>query len=353
MRIIVNDAAAVSGGALTILKGFYNYIIDYDTDNEWIFIVSTNQIIENKKIKVVNFSKKKQGWIKRLKFDFLTGGQFINSLKPDIVLSLQNTITYGVKAPQVVYMHQPIPFQDVKNFSFIKRSEYKYAIYQYIIGFLIKKSLRNADAIIVQTEWIRKAVIKKTGISGENVYKVFPNIPSYSNFVRVGKFDRKKYFYPASKYIYKNHKCIYDASSILRKKGCFDFTIELTIDEDIYRENIMFIGDIPFLDVINKYNESTLIFPSFIETVGLPLAEAREIGTIILASDCSFSREILNGYANAYFFNPFKPNELALLIEKILCGFIVKQDVFKNSELKNNSWDEVVNILYKTLEQHL
>ena len=54
--------------------------------------------------------------------------------------------------------------------------------------------------------------------------------------------------------------------------------------------------------MFDLYARSILVFPSYVETFGLPLLEARKSGTYILASDCSFSREILEGYEKALFF---------------------------------------------------
>ena len=55
-------------------------------------------------------------------------------------------------------------------------------------------------------------------------------------------------------------------------------------------------------EVFERYTNSILIFPSYVESFGLPLLEARLSGTYILASDRSFSREILEGYDKASFF---------------------------------------------------
>jgi hypothetical protein len=37
MRIVVNNIAASSGGAISILIDFYDYIKAADEENEWIF----------------------------------------------------------------------------------------------------------------------------------------------------------------------------------------------------------------------------------------------------------------------------------------------------------------------------
>ena len=45
-----------------------------------------------------------------------------------------------------------------------------------------------------------------------------------------------------------------------------------------------------------KYAQQTLLFPSYIETFGLPLQEARGYGAEIIVSDCDFAHEVLEEY---------------------------------------------------------
>ncbi len=68
------------------------------------------------------------------------------------------------------------------------------------------------------------------------------------------------------------------------------------------------------------YLDSALIFPSYIETVGLPMLEARRHGRRIMASDRPFSREVLAGYPNAQFFDPFDSAALARAILRVSRG---------------------------------
>lgn len=345
MRIVVNDIAASSGGALTVLKSFYNYIIENDDENEWIFLLSKMYVKETKNVKVILLEKVKKNWINRLTFDIISGKKIITSLKPDIVFSLQNTITFGLKVPQIVYMHQSLPFQREKKFSFFNSKERTLAVYQYIIGFLIKKSIKKADKIIVQTEWIKKSVIETTKINSNKIIKISPNEEDYSSFKNSDIFNKNTFFYPAAEHIYKNHECIYRACEILNNKGLQDFIVQLTLPQKEKRKNILNIGEQKFESVMNKYNTSTLIFPSYIETVGLPLLEARQMNTIILASDCSFSREVLANYENAYYFNPFEPEELASLMEKVIKNKIKKKRIQKETSIMSDSWNEVKEVI--------
>lgn len=351
MKIVVNDIAASSGGAITILKSFYNYLIQSGESkcHEWIFLLGSNYIKETDNIKVIILNNVKKSWVKRLKFDFYNGKSFISKLEPDVVFSLQNTITIGLKSPQALYMHQSIPFQKVKNFSFFKSSERKLAVYQHLIGAFIKLSIKKADKTIVQTKWIRDAVINSTKIAPEKVVTVFPPKDDYSRYEFNNLFRRNDFFYPADNSIYKNHKCLYEACNILSKRKMNEnFNVSLTIDEpEERREGISYLGRIPFQRVLEKYNSSTLIFPSYIETVGLPLIEASYMGTIILAADCPYSREVLEGYKNAYFFNPFKPKELADLMEKVIQGKIKKEKemVYGNKREVTDSWKKITDCI--------
>ena len=131
------------------------------------------------------------------------------------------------------------------------------------------------------------------------------------------------FFYPASALEYKNHRVIVEASQMLCKRGVTNFKIVLTLhgNEDNHIKTlyqrvkvnnlpIEFIGPISLEEVYKYYSKSILIFPSYIETFGLPLLEAKMHKSPIIASDCMFSHEVLKEYDKVQYFNPFDPNQL-------------------------------------------
>lgn len=343
MRIVVNDIAASTGGALTVLRDFYNCVKENDKENEWIFLLGDNILEETENIKIITLPEIKHSHKKKMLFDFFTGKKFINSLKPDVFFSLQNIITFGLKMPKVVYIHQSIPFQTQKKFSFFKRNERKLAVYQYLIGFIIKLSAKKADKVIVQTNWMKKAVCKQCGLSDKRVLKISPIVNSL-DLNNEDSFDQNYFFYPTSPAVYKNNDLIFNACEILDNKK-LNYEVALTINNNQYNEKIKCVGRLPYKEVIKNYAKSTLIFPSYIETFGYPIAEARMVGTVILASDCPFSHEILENYENAYFFDPFEPKELAELMEKVITGKITKNDVLNPVIDVEDSWLEVIRAI--------
>ena len=88
-----------------------------------------------------------------------------------------------------------------------------------------------------------------------------------------------------------------------------------------YNLPVEFIGIIRREDVFNIYSRSVLLFPSFVETVGLPLIEAKAAGCQILAVNMAFSREILAQYPDAYLFNKDDWKNLAEKMESIILKF--------------------------------
>ena len=357
MRIVVVNTAASSGGALSTLRDFYEYVKN-DIDNEWIFILSDYYIKETDNVRVIVNQKVKSNWYNRLKWEIRDGSKFINNLYPDIVFSMQNTISRGINSKSVIYLHQSIPFQDLKRFSFLKKRERQLAIYQYIIGGIIKNSLKRTDKIIVQTNWMKKAVIKDTGIKEERITVVPPNVSKIDHQIRTGYLKENRFFYPATGAVYKNHECIINVAKKLVKLGINDFVIDLTLPEEYKKilnitpeieNNIRFLGSLSREEVFEKYQNSILLFPSYIETFGLPLLEARNAGSFIIASHCEFAKEVLQGYKNVKYFNPFEDDELL----KIIIEIINKEYYYEydDSRIENKlGWEVTVKEIEKVIK---
>ncbi|MCR5421610.1 MAG: glycosyltransferase [Lachnospiraceae bacterium] len=363
MRIVVDDIAASKTGALSILKDFYNYVLNCEKEHEWIFVLGDDLLEEKENVKVLIRKDVKQDRINRLRFDLKTGSEYFSQLKPDVLFSLQNTLPGGYKGPQVLYVHQPLGYQTLKKFSLLKSEEREYAIYQYFIGRLIDSSVKRADKVIVQTEWMKRAVIKKTGISEDKIVKVLPDIiVPFETDEEVRSYENGNtvnFFYPAGEILYKNHACIIEAVGILREKGIYNFSVSFTMDKGDLTylnrypsyEQIKYIGRIPRKEVFGRYRDEVLIFPSYIETFGYPPAEARAMGGNIIASDCEFCREVLRGYDKVTYFDPFKPEQLANVMEDIIIhGIKYITDIKENSDMqmkvdKGCSWQRVAEII--------
>lgn len=328
MRLMVFDVPAESGGALTILNQYYNEAIK-DKENEWIFVVSTPLLNASDNVKVFNYPWIKKSWFHRLYFDKIVASRLVEKYEADEILSLQNVVVPKVKVKQTLYLHQPLPFVEKK---YGVAEDFKFWLYQNIISKMIFKSIREADKVIVQTKWIRDAAIEKANVSKEKFILKQPELNiSVKELYVLDENSDKLFFYPASGLAYKNHEVIVNACKLLKDKEISNYKVIFTLKGDESKHirmlkqivideglPIEFIGSINIETVYEYYSKSVLIFPSYIETFGLPMLEAKMHESPILASDCAFSHEILDGYDKVCYFDPFTHKELLDLMELMI-----------------------------------
>lgn len=328
--IMIYDVHASESGALAILDDLYNQIHAYeDKSVKWVFIVSVPEYEETDNIKVRRFPWVKKSWGHRYYFDNVTTRVILKEYKPDKVFSLQNKGIPFYKKEQLVYLHLPFILTDHK-FD-IKIDGKKLWLYQNVVSKSIFSSLRKVDKTIVQTQWMKDALIEKAKVKPENIIIQQPDISS-NNILEFEDIpdNRKRFFYPATAFTYKNHMTLLKALEYAQKNGLKDYEVILTIEENEndytkslaayskqHNLNVKFGGKIPREEVFKMYAKSVLVFPSYVESFGLPLLEARMTGTYVISSDCSFCTEILKGYEKSYYFSEMDYQKLGEIIYKL------------------------------------
>lgn len=320
MRIVVVGIVARGGGADTILESLRHMAATEGSAHEWFFLLTHPSGVDAEQVHTCLVPVRGPRRLHRMVFDLLTGRRTVNALKPDVILSLQNTRVVGTRAPQVVYVHQPVPFQRTVRFSFLRPEERTLALYQHIIGRIIKRSLRGADAVVVQTAWMRDAVREQVRIAPERVFNILPDVDDLSAHVSARPFDPRSFLCPTSAWRYKNNDLVVEACRLLRAAGVADFRVRITVEGRRDDANVEWIGRIPRPSLLEDLSRSTLIFPSLVESYGLPPAEARALGTLVLAADLPYAHEVLAGYQDAFFFDPWDARQLAALMRDVIEG---------------------------------
>ncbi|MBQ1341755.1 MAG: glycosyltransferase [Erysipelotrichaceae bacterium] len=344
-KIVVVDTAASYGGAMTVLKDFHEAVKKSDKSVEWHFLLSGPYLEETENIKI-HIIPDVKSYPQRIYFDLHRGKKIIEKINPDLVFCMQNTLVRGLKVPQVLYVQQSIPFQETYNFSLLKKPELKIAVIQNFLGAIIKNSVKHADKVIVQTKWMNKAVIDQCHISPDLISQVYPTTKEIAN--RTDYVTTNRFFYPTSIEVYKNIPLIERACQRLDEEGV-DYSCQITVNSTGKAKGIYYSGHISLDEVYKSYEGACLVFPSFVEALGYPLLEARSVGSIILASDCNFSHELLDGYENVYFFDPFNADSLYQLMKKVALGEIKRKEITSVSPVGKDTWNEVIRILKENL----
>lgn len=351
MRIIVSDYAAspTSGGTFSILEDFYKDVLEHDSQNEWLFILSGKYFPTSDNVKIIVREDLKQSKLKKLWFELYSGRHFINQYHPDVFISLQNICTVGIQSStKIVYLHQSIPFFKDHRFSFLKKQERRVAFYQRLVGRIIKYSLsKERPVTIVQTEWMKRAVVNQTKLTDRQIVTVSPQVPIIDDD-HYYQNQRHAFFYPATGYLYKNHQVILDAIHCLNRQKINNFQVSFTLDKGqlpAAQENVNLLGFIPRQQVLQMYEDHVLIFPSYIESYGLPMLEAAQKADLILAADIAVTHEVLAGYTNVYYFDYRDPVALASLMQQVISGKLRSDGQPIHLQYRNESLLETVQRL--------
>ncbi|MDK2944967.1 MAG: hypothetical protein PWQ24_1682 [Mesotoga sp.] len=321
--IIVNDVAASSGGALSILRQFLAELKNNEVAKSyrWIVFVSNDLVNEynDVHIEIVKVDAKK--WRKRIWWDTFGICKWLHDrhIEPSLAVSLMSAGFRKLDAPQLVYMHQPLPFGDFNEF---KPFELKARFYRFAIWKWMKKTIRIDSAVVVQTDWMRESVSNKLRIPKEQIHVIRPKIEPLTT-AQMDCVNHKNFrlFYPAVPSIsYKNHELLIRMLASIKKNN-YDLYSKLRLvftckpDENkltkyYYRlckklsvdERIDWKGYLSKDEMLREYIASDIVlFPSKLETFGLPLIEAASMGKPVFVLDKPYAHDVLEGYDGVYF----------------------------------------------------
>jgi len=312
MNIIINATALRSGGALTILKQFIEAI----PSDDFTYIVFVDDSVQLKtQSNVILIPLNKRSFFKRIIWDAHGLKQWLKKrhITPTIAISLQNTnFRVNAPCPNYIYYHQSLPFYPYK-WSFFKSNERNFWFYKNIYPLFVKLFINSRTEIFVQLHYIKEAFAKKYHVKTEKIHVVFPKIEVSEAQNTSIVIDKQKVnlFYPATAFFYKNHKLLFDAfvtiDVLLSRKIALYLTCqkdEIPVQYSYRNIEIIYLGQIPHSTVMWHLNEANgCVFPSYIETLGLPLVEAASFGLPVIASDLPYAREVLDGYEGVTFVN--------------------------------------------------
>lgn len=356
MDFVVNATAISPGGGLTILEQFISYAAHTNT-HYYVFVAEDIELSVSNNVSIIKCPR--MGWLARILWDARGLPIYLkkHGIKPQRVISLQNT-TANVDYKQIVYLHQPLPFYDL--LSVLRTKKIKLIFYYLFYSFFVFLYDKKDTQYVVQTKWLKAAVVKKKPKLQNRVHVYRPDNPRFSTDCdgNTAHTVNKVYlFYPAAPYSYKNHILLLKALHRVNKgAGSYELRItfckgdfkefDLLVDKLRLNDNVHYLGFLDKKGLLNEYNSCrALLFPSFIETFGLPLVEAANLGVKILAADLPYARETLNGYCGASFINYSDVESWRFSLAKIISGKSEKFPPLRDEALARSDW----NIFFEKL----
>lgn len=196
----------------------------------------------------------------------------------------------------------------------------------------LKQRLSNVQRMLVQTPTMQRAVMKNLGVAAE-VMSFLPCgglVGMTHHPVRCGSLERRYDFvYVSSGEPHKNHKPLIEAWKLLAEENLrprLSLTLSLTRDAELcrlvdsaratHRVDVINIGTVPPERIHEVYAQAgALIYPSLLESLGLPLLEAAAAGVPILAAELDYVRDLLDP---AQTFDPTSARSIARAVKRHL-----------------------------------
>ena len=313
MEICIIATICKETGALSIYNQMLKHLIAVKSKDESYFIF-IDPLMPKPAIEGVRYIEYATNGHNRIKFDLYDFKRIClqHGIKPDVIFSLNNT---GVRCPgvrQIIYYHQGLPLYNY-HFSLINKQDRGIGLFTKLYPHYVKCSLKSHTSVVVQTEIVKRLFAKRYHFPEERVFVAFPDVEKIDvESVNLFEYEPNtfNFIYPATSPSYKEHITLVRALQAmndedLRSRIRIHLTIKENEREDLrslidaagQQHNIIFHGPMPHEQLLSMYKAADgLLFPSVIETIGLPLLEASAFGLPVLANDLEYVKDVLKGY---------------------------------------------------------
>ncbi|ARK09905.1 glycosyltransferase [Fibrella sp. ES10-3-2-2] len=357
--IVISGINMTDSGKLSILNDCINYLSEHFS-TEWRIIALVPQLglLSAPNIEYIQFPLSKKRWIYRLYYEYIYFYFLSRRLKPYLWLSLHDISPNVDATVRAVYCHNATVFYrtPIKFFLFDSTLTLFSLFYKYLYKLNIKKN----NFVIVQQNWFKTSFENLFNL--RNVVVAYPlnkSLPTEQP-IEVVRANTKNitFFYPTVPRIFKNIEVIAEATKILNEKGYSNFEVILTFGENDNKytkylqnkygsiSNLKHIGFISRADVFDHYKSSHfLLFPSLLESWGLPISEAKQFGLPMIVADMPYARESIGSYDKAKLFDPTDSFQLADIMEDGINHRIVYDTlIYKEGEARKD-WEQLFTLL--------
>lgn len=370
--IVVSAVNFTEGGGLTIVKdclSYLNSLTELNPTYHIVAIVYDQSLCFFPNIEYINYKKAKHSWLKRVYAEYVYFYKLSKQLKPYLWISLHDVSPNVIAEKRVVYCHNPFPFYkfQLKNLYF----NYKVALLPLFYKYIYKVNIKKNSFVVVQQNWLRNEFIKLFSLKEEKIIvanpheevKVIESKGMNLNFREKNKDNTCIFIYPVVSRPFKNFETICKASRLLQERKILNYKIILTIDgtEENYSKyilkkygndtNINFIGRISLDEVYKQYEQADcLLFPSKLETWGLPISEFAAFNKPMIISDLPYAHETASNAKKVAFFQPTNSYELASLMEDVINGNLNKFNFCNQISIDypyTQRWQELFDIILK------
>lgn len=331
-RIVLSGVNFVEGGPLAVFQDALAVLsADFLHRFEVIALVHRSDLFQVPGIQYREFPEVKGSWFARLTFEYRRCLELSRELSPTLWLAMHD-ITPNVSAHvRAVYCHNPAPFYRLGlREAFLDPT---FALFRVFYKYLYAINIEDNDFVVVQQDWLREEF--RSRYRTREVVVAHPSIPSFP----IDSSSREKrtegryiFFYPAFPRSFKNFELALEAARMLEKQTqAFEVWITIDGSENRYAaklrqefaslRSVRWLGKQPRNEVEAIYSQADcLLFPSKLETWGMPISEWKRTGKPMLVADLPYAHETVGTYSGVAFVDAKEPESLVQCMSALLSG---------------------------------
>lgn len=326
------------GGTLTILRGCLEHLSHKAGEYRVVALVHRRELCDYPGIEYIEMPWCVRSWFHRLWAEYVTMHRISRRIaaqdgrKVWLWLSMHDTTPRVEAEHQEVYCHTSFPFMRWQWRDLLM--DFKIPLFSMFTRWAYRINVHRNDCLIVQQEWFRDAMSRMLNVPVEKFRVIAPERPSVQEYLKPDsavKMDNTLFFYASTPDCHKNFETLCRAARLLEQEvGRNRFKVVLTISGKenrysrwLYRrwgntDSIDFHGFMGKEELFQTYRRAgTLVFPSRIETWGLPVSEyvAANPAGRVLAADLPYAHQT---HPEAQFFPVTDANALKECMRMVL-----------------------------------
>lgn len=361
-RVVISAVSLTDGGPYTILREcLASAALSLPLEWEIFALVHDANIIDHNRVHCISIPSAKKSWLYRLYWEWIGFMRISRNLEPVFWLSLHDITPRVTTKRLAVYCHNASPFYTIT----LRESifEPKLLLFCIFYKYLYKVFSWRNFAVVVQQSWIRDELRKMNGHPNIIVaHPISSNPPALITKARLGK--KMVFLYPALPRVFKNFEVLCNAAKLLPENIKSEIEIRLTFDgsENKYANEFVkkyknihslnFIGRQNQEEMLEQYAQAdTILFPSKLETWGLPISEAKAYSKPLLVANLPYAHESIGNYPAVSFIDAGNAAAWASAIEQIYKGTWLHSGGNMQSiqHPYAKSWDQLWAMLIKDL----
>ena len=363
--IVISAVNLRKGGTLTILRDCLQYLSELARASDYrvVALVHKRELCDYEGIEYIDMPDIIKGWGKRLWCEYVTMHKISKDLAPVCLwLSLHDTSPRVVADRHAVYCQTSFPFYKWSFRDF--KMDFKIPMFAMFTKYVYKINISSNRFLVVQQNWLRLGFSRMFGMGKEKFIVAPPQRKPLEIVPEEICNVCYTFFYASTPDCHKNFETLCEATRLLEAEvgeGKFKVVLTLSGEENKYSRwlhsqwgkirSIEFAGFMSKERLLGYYKSvDCLVFPSKIETWGLPITEFMEtsVDKPMLLSDLPYAHETAAGASRVCFFNPSNPAELKERMKELIqdkCVAFAPVPKHEIEEPKADSWKELFEIL--------